>query len=246
MSKELSAIRRDIIEMGYRAKTSHTASSLSVVDILWTIYEVKRPQDKVILSKGHASAALYAVLVAKGLMPREYLAGFDVNDGLLPKHVDMTVSDSIDASAGSLGHGASIGLGMAIADSSRNVYVVMGDGEMGEGAVWEAIAYSGANKIKNLKLIIDHNGLQILGSTKDTHGDNFVGKLRAFGHDSVEVDGHDPDSLTAALKGPATAVIARTIKGKGASFMENRLEWHGKFPTDEQYVAVMKELENAQ
>jgi transketolase len=246
MRNELSEIRRNIVRMAHDARASHVGSALSVVEILWAVYGVKRPGDKLILSKGHASAALYAVLAQRGELPAAVLEKcYYVDGGMLPGHLDMASSESISASAGSLGHGAGLGLGMALADRCRSVYVVLGDGECDEGSVWEAAEYSGARKVKNLKFIIDNNGLQIFGRTKDINGDNFAAKFRAFGHEVAEVDGHDVAALSAALKGSASVVVARTVKGRGVSFMENRPEWHGRVPDDDDLARALGELGDA-
>jgi transketolase len=246
MERELLEIRRNIVRMAHDAKASHVGSALSAVEILWAVYEVKGPADKLVLSKGHASAALYAILAQRGELSCDLLKKcYYIDGGLLPGHLDMTSSKGISASAGSLGHGAGLGLGMALADKSRNVYVVLGDGECDEGSVWEAAEYAGAHKVGNLKLIVDNNGLQIFGRTKDMNGDNFAAKFRSFGHEVAEVNGHDVEALSKALRGPASAIVAHTIKGRGVSFMEDRAEWHSRVPSDADLARALEELSHA-
>jgi transketolase len=246
MRKELLEIRRNIVRMAHDAKASHVGSALSVVEILWAIYGVKRPADKLVLSKGHASAALYAVLAQMGGLPKDMLKEcYYIDGGMLPGHLDMASNKEISASAGSLGHGAGLGLGMALADKKRRVYVVLGDGECDEGSVWEAAEYAGAHKVGNLKFVIDNNGLQIFGRTKDMNGDNLAMKFWAFGHEVAEVNGHDVGEISTALKGPASVIVAHTVKGRGVSFMENRAEWHGRVPDDGDLARALEELGDA-
>jgi len=256
MISPIAKIRKNIVLMAARAKAQHIGGALSVADILWVLYgkvvditpkNLKSlVRDKVILSKGHSSAALYAVLAEKGLIPKEWLDKYYTDGGVLPGHLDSGVSPAIDATAGALGHGLPIGLGMALAEPKRRVFVIVGDGEMNEGSNWEAIMFAGTKKVKNLCLIIDYNGLQLMGATKDIiDNGHFARTLPGFGFDTEVVDGHDHVALEKALKKTGAkprAIIAKTIKGKGVSFMENKFEWHSLRLDDKQIEAALKEL----
>lgn len=254
-------IRKSILYMTYYSKSSHVGSCLSIVDILYILYfkilniDPKNPQtvdrDKFILSKGHGSAALYATLAARGFFPLDYLDKFYIDNGILPGHLDMMAVPGIDASAGSLGHGLSIGLGMAIANRQTNnpgkIFVLLGDGECNEGSVWEAVMLAGSLGLMNLTAIVDYNKLQSFGRTDEViNQKNMSERWRSFGWDAYDVDGHDLEELegifTSIQKGPKV-VVAHTIKGKGVSFMENRLEWHYKSPNAEQYEHALREIE---
>jgi transketolase len=255
------AIKKSILHMTHYSCSSHVGSCLSIADILYTLYfrvlqvdprePLKSDRDRFILSKGHGSAALYATLAEKGFFPRENLDRFYVNGGMLPGHLDMLAVPGVEASAGSLGHGLSIGVGMAIANrqarNSGRVFVLLGDGECNEGSVWEAVMLAGSLQLSNLTAIVDYNKLQSFGRTNEViNQENMAERWRAFGWEPHEVDGHDLDALERAFgarqDGPK-AVIAHTVKGKGVSFMEDRLEWHYKSPNDEQYARAIKELE---
>jgi transketolase len=211
--------------------------------------KVKSPdRDIFILSKGHNSAALYVTLAHAGFFPLEYLNKYYIDDGLLPGHLDMTKVAGIECSSGSLGHGASIGLGFAIAKNrNRNdghVYVLMGDGECNEGSVWEAVMLAATLKQKSFTLIIDYNHLQGMGrDVIDQH--NLGERFAAFGFKVHEISGHDISQIVPVLQdydGPV-AVIAHTIKGYGVSFTADRLEWHYKSPDDTQLEQALKELD---
>jgi transketolase len=260
MNETVCSIRKSILEMMHYSKSSHIGGCFSVVEILYTLYfdvlnidpqdPKKTNRDIFILSKGHSSAALYATLAYRGFFPKEWLDRYYIDDGLLPGHLDMSVVPGIECSAGSLGHGLPIGLGMAIArlrrEESGRVYVLLGDGECNEGSVWEAVMLAATLKVKNLTLIVDYNHLQGMGrDVIDQH--NLSIRFSDFGWKSVNVDGHNLSSLKTALTNVdptlPTAVIAHTIKGKGVSFMEDRLEWHYKSPNDEQSCAALSELE---
>jgi len=209
----------------------------------------KSERDIFILSKGHCSAALYATLAHRGYFPREWLDRYYVDDGLLPGHLDMTTVPGVECSAGSLGHGLPIGLGMATAKqrqkASGRVFVLLGDGECNEGSVWEAVMLAGTLKTANLTAIVDFNHLQGMGrDVIDQH--NLVSRFSDFGWEAVEVDGHDCEALRSVLSAPTSdrpkAIIAHTIKGRGISFMEDKLEWHYKSPNDDQFSSALGEL----
>lgn len=254
--QELNRIRADIVRMAHYSYASHVGAALSVVDILYVLYtEIcditaenadEEDRDRVILSKGHASTALYAVLAHKGIIPRDALDRYYINGGVLPGHLDCEAVRGVDCSAGSLGHGAPVGLGMAMGRPGRKVYVVMGDGECNEGSVWEAVMLAGKLSLPNLTFIIDNNNLQGFGKADEiVHSENLVQALSAWGLDTYEVDGNDPDALADVLHRPGKgtkAIVAHTIKGKGVSYMENRLEWHYKSPNDEQLKQALSEL----
>lgn len=256
----LKNITTAILHMVHYSHSSHIGSCLSIVHILYTLYfkilnidpqhPPKTDRDKFLLSKGHSSAALYAVLAERGFFPKEYLEKFYINGGLLPGHVDMTVASGLEASTGSLGHGLAIGLGMAIANQQLHnpgrIYVLLGDGECNEGSVWEAVMLAAHLKLSNLTVIVDCNHLQGFGKTKEViNQENLPERWRAFGWEVYEVDGHDIDELTRTCNHPQQGpkvLIAYTIKGKGVSFMENQLAWHYKSPTDEEYTLALNEL----
>ncbi len=248
--------------MMHYSKSSHIGSCLSIVDILYTLYfkvlqidpkdAKKKDRDKFILSKAHASAALYSTLAERGFFSKDYLERYYIDAGILPGHLDMEAVPGVESSGGSLGHGLPIGLGMAIANmkdkNPGKVFVLLGDGECNEGSVWEAIMLASTLKIPNLTAIVDFNKLQGFGFTRDIIDQtNLAERFKAFGWDVFETDGHNPEALEKAFKKPQNgpkAVIASTIKGKGISFMENKLEWHYKSPNDEQFAQALKELES--
>ncbi len=259
--KEATKIRRSVLKLVHYSQASHVGSSLSICDILYVLYfrilnvDPKDPEksdrDKFILSKAHASVALYSVLAMKGFFPKEDLENYYINDGLLPGHLDRTRTPGIEISAGSLGHGLSIGVGMAQAnrldENPGRVFVLMGDGECNEGSVWEAAMMGSALKLENITAIIDFNALQGFYKTAELiDAESMAARWKAFGGEVIEVDGHDCDGVEEALKKPQNgprAVIAHTIKGKGVSYMENKLEWHYRSPSDEQYEQALKELD---
>ena len=253
----VKAMRKEIFRMMHYSRSSHIGGCLSCIDILYTLYfkimdcekiKTKSPdRDIFIMSKGHNSVALYVTLACAGFFPRDYLSKYYIDDGFLPGHLDMTQINGIECSSGSLGHGASIGLGFAIAkdrnNNSGHVYVLMGDGECNEGSVWEAVMLAATLKQKNYTLIIDFNHLQGMG--RDVINQYNLGeRFTAFGFDVKEIDGNDSEQLTKVLlerKGPS-AVIAHTIKGYGVSFTENKLEWHYQSPNDKELELALKEL----
>ncbi|UUZ86508.1 transketolase [Paenibacillus sp. P26] len=204
------------------------------------------------LSKGHGSAALYATLSERGFFSKELLNKYYIDNGILPGHLDMEAVPGIEVSAGSLGHGLSLGVGMAIANrqskNSGHVYVLLGDGECNEGSVWEAIMLASSLNLTNLTAIVDYNKLQGYGRTNDIiNQENMKERWSAFGWDVHVVDGHSVMQLTDVFINKSQqrprVIIADTIKGKGISFMEDKLEWHYKSPNDEQYQLAMEELE---
>jgi transketolase len=253
----IKELRKDIFRMMHYSKSSHIGGCLSCIDILYSLYfkvmdcekiKTKSPnRDIFILSKGHNSAALYVILSHAGFFPLEYLNKYYIDDGLMPGHLDMTKVAGIECSSGSLGHGASIGLGFAIAKNrSRNgghVYVLMGDGECNEGSVWEAVMLAATLKQKNYTIIVDFNHLQGMG--RDVIDQNNLGeRFVAFGFKVCEINGNDIKEIIPALQyhdGPL-AIIAHTIKGYGVRFTEDKLEWHYKSPDDVQLDIALKEL----
>jgi transketolase len=255
-----TAARRHVLGMKHRSGSSHAGSALSIVDILAVLYfrvlavqpgdPTNPDRDRFILSKGHASAALYATLALRGFFPESRLDGFFRNNGALPGHVDMTAAPGIEASSGSLGHGLSLGIGMAIAlrkdAPHRRVFVLCGNGEMDEGSVWEAIMFASRFRLGNLVLVVDHNRLQGYATEGEAYLQPLVERIRSFGWDAVEANGHDHEALEHELlrrSDRPLAIVANTIKGKGVSFMEDQFVWHYRSPNAEQYAAAIKELE---
>lgn len=210
-------------------------------------------RDRLVLSKGHAAPALYSVLSLRGYFPREDLLNLRKVGGYLQGHPDMKHTPGVEMSTGSLGQGISAACGMALAgktdSSDARIYAILGDGETEEGEVWEAFMFAAHYKLDNLCAVIDWNGLQIDGPIAEVMNPApYEEKLRAFGWNTVSADAHDFDSLEKAFevakacKGKPTAIIAKSVKGKGVSFMENNVSWHGAAPNDEQFAAAMAEL----
>ena len=259
MNKELKAIKKDILRMAHYSHASHIGAALSVVDMIYVLYSrvanilpmesAFDKRDKFILSKAHASSAFYSVLAHLNFIPKEWLNRYYIDGGILPAHLDRTISPFVDISAGSLGHGLSVGIGMAIADKKHNVYVFLGDGECNEGSVWEALMSAGQLKLKNLVIGIDFNGLQAFGYGKDIlDQSNLSERLKSFGLDAFDCDGHDLDAIEQALKKTSDrtkAIVFHTVKGHGVSFMENSLLWHYRSPNDDQLTQALKEIDNA-
>lgn len=263
--KEISKkVRISIIEQVYNAKSGHPGGSLSCADILTVLYfnqmninekEPKAPlRDRFVLSKGHCAPALYGTLAERGFFEKEKLKEFRKIDGNLQGHPDMNKVPGVDMTTGSLGQGLSVANGMALSSKLNHdgyrVYCLLGDGEIEEGQVWEAAMTSHKYKLDNLCAIVDYNNLQIDGNVKDVKGlDNLEGRFKAFGFNTIVIDGHSIDQLIDAFesaklcKGAPTVIIAKTIKGKGVSFMENKAEWHGRAPSKEEYEEAIKELE---
>lgn len=256
-------IRKGIVEGTHAAKSGHPGGSLSIADMMAYLYfeemniDPKDPQaadrDRFVLSKGHCAPALYATLANRGFFPVEELKTLRKYGSRLQGHPDMTLTPGVDMSAGSLGLGISSACGMALAGKRRNapyrVYTIVGDGESEEGQVWEACMFAGHYHLDNLCVIVDWNGLQIDGPIAEVmNSAPHAEKLRAFGFHVISIDGHDFDAIEAAFrearetKGQPTAIVAKTVKGKGVSFMENQVGWHGKAPDDAQYAAAMAEL----
>ncbi len=258
-------LRRDIITMIHEAGSGHPGGSLSVLDILVVLYYVimkndpknhlDPERDKLVLSKGHACPALYAVLADRGFFPPGWLASLRKIDSPLQGHPDMRKIPGVEMSTGSLGQGLSAANGMALAarldGSRRRVYVILGDGEIQEGQVWEAAMTAAHYRLDNLTAFLDYNGLQIDGWIRDVKSpEPVVEKWRSFGWNVLEVDGHDYTSLLEVItrahlqKGMPTMIVAHTVKGKGVSFMENQIDWHGRAPDAEEYRQALAELEN--
>lgn len=264
LEKIAKQIRKNIVMQVYTAKSGHPGGSLSCADILTVLYfnqlniDEKNPKakqrDRFVLSKGHCSPALYATLAKRGFFEEEKLSTFRSVDGNLQGHPDMNKVPGVDMTTGSLGQGLSVANGMALSSKLNHdgyrVYCLLGDGEIEEGQVWEAAMTSHKYKLDNLCAIVDYNNLQIDGNVKDVKGlDNLEGRFKAFGFNTIVVDGHSIDQLMDAFesaklcKGAPTVIIAKTIKGKGVSFMENKAEWHGKAPSKEEYEEAINELE---
>jgi len=256
-------IRIDILKMLNRAGSGHTGGSLSAVEIITALYfskmrhDPKQPhweeRDRFILSKGHAAPALYATLARAGYFPREELMTLRKLGSHLQGHPDMKTTPGVEVSTGSLGQGLSMGNGMALSaridGKDTRVYVLMGDGEQQEGQVWEAAMTSSHYKIDNLCGIVDRNGLQIDGSTKEIMNiDPLVNKWEAFGWHVTAIDGHNFKEIINALdvaetvKGLPSMIIANTVKGKGVSIFENKVKYHGVAPTDEELEIALSEL----
>jgi len=252
-----SQIRRTIIEMANRSKSPHVGSCLSCSDILAVLYdnilrlEPWNNRDICILSKGHAAMSLYSILHVKGILTEQDIKGYYQDNGTLPAHLDRCPEKGIEVSAGSLGHGFNMGLGMAYSfkkqNSDRKVYAVIGDGESQEGSIWEGALFAGGLALDNFTAIMDHNNLQGYGRPTEICAFEPVReKWCAFGWHAIEVDGHDHEALNAALRedaqGKPKIVIAKTTKGKGVSFMEDQLIWHYYIVTDEHKRQALEEL----
>ena len=265
LEKIANNVRMDILEEVYNAKSGHIGGAFSIADILTVLYfnemniDAKIPdspdRDRLVLSKGHASAALYSVLAEKGYIDKKELKTFRNIDSNLQGHPDMNKVPGVDMTTGSLGQGLSVANGMALSSKldSRGyrVYCILGDGELQEGQVWEAAMTAEKYQLDNLCVIVDANELQLTDSTMNVKGINYNDieqKFRAFGFQTVVIDGHNIESIIRALtiaemtKGKPTAIICKTIKGKGVSFMENQVDWHGKAPNDKEYEMAVKEL----
>ena len=265
LKKIANKIRMDIIQEIYYAKSGHPGGALSCADILTVLYfnemnidELKpndENRDRFVLSKGHASAALYATLAEKCYFPKEELITFRNISSYLQGHPDMKHIPGVDMSTGSLGQGLSVANGMALASKmdkkGYRVYCLLGDGELEEGQVWEAAMTASKYNLDNLCAIVDCNELQLIGKTDDIKGlniDDIENKFKSFGFNTLRIDGNNIDSIISALmkaeqtKGMPTCIIAKTVKGKGVSFMENKPEWHGKAPSDEEFKRAIDEL----
>ena len=265
LSKICRQVRRDIINMTANAGSGHPGGSLSVTDLMVSVFynhmridpkDPKNPdRDRFVLSKGHCAPCYYAILAELGFISRDEFKNFRQLHSILQGHPDCKKVPGIDASTGSLGQGCSIAVGMALGAKMQKkdirVYTILGDGECQEGQIWEALMSAAHYKLDNLTVIIDNNGLQIDGKNDDVMSlGDLAAKIRAFGLDLIELpDGHDLDAIEAALSaktapGKPKCILAHTIKGKGVSFMENQVGWHGKAPNEEQRAQALKDMED--
>ena len=256
-------IRKDIIEEVYNAKSGHPGGSLSIADIMAVLYfnelriDEKNPRwderDRLVLSKGHCSPALYAALAERGFFDKEDLKSFRKIESNLQGHPDLNKVPGVDMTSGSLGQGLSVANGMAIAGKMDNkdyrVYTILGDGEIEEGQVWEAAMTANKYKLDNLCVIVDNNNLQIDGTIEEVMSSYPIDeKFKSFGFNVLTIDGNNIEEILNGFeiakqtKNKPTCIIAKTIKGKGVSFMENKAEWHGKAPNEEEYEEAMKNL----
>ena len=266
LQKVANEVRKGIITSVHAAKAGHPGGSLSAADIFTYLYfeemnvdpkdPKKADRDRFVLSKGHTAPGLYSALAQKGYFPVEDLETLRHLGSYLQGHPDMKHIPGVDMSSGSLGQGISAAVGMAIAGKMDNadyrVYTLLGDGEIQEGQVWEASMMAGFRKLDNLVVIVDNNNLQIDGAIDEVCSPYPIDKkFEAFNFHVINIDGNDFDQIDAAFKeakatkGMPTAIIAHTVKGKGVSFMENQVGWHGTAPNDEQYAVAMAELEKA-
>lgn len=266
LEKMANEIRKDIVTAVHSAKSGHPGGSLSSADIFTYLYfeemnvDPANPKwedrDRFVLSKGHVAPGLYSTLAEKGYFPKEDLKTLRHTGSYLQGHPDMKHIHGIDMSSGSLGQGVSVAVGMAAAGKydkkDYRVYTLTGDGEIQEGQIWEAAMWAGHRKLDNLVVIVDNNNLQIDGSVEDVCSPYPIDKkFEAFNFHVINIDGNDFDQIRAAFKearetkGMPTAIIAKTVKGKGVSFMENAAGWHGKAPNDEEYEIAMADLEKA-
>jgi transketolase len=266
LMKTANEIRKGIVTALHSAKAGHPGGSLSATEIFTYLYfeemnvdpkdPKKADRDRFVLSKGHTAPGLYSTLAQKGFFPKEDLVTLRHTGSYLQGHPDMKHIPGVDMSSGSLGQGISAAVGMAIAGKLDNadyrVYTLLGDGEIQEGQVWEASMLAAHKKLDNLVVIVDNNNLQIDGAITEVNSPYPIDKkFEAFNFHVINIDGNDFDQIDAAfkeaktVKGQPTAIIAKTVKGKGVSFMENQVGWHGKAPNDEEYKIAMEELEKA-
>ncbi|MDY6850575.1 MAG: transketolase [Thermodesulfobacteriota bacterium] len=263
LKEKAKLIRKDILAVAYRSKSGHIGSSFSIVEILVALYFghfspnpqdlLSEDRDRFILSKGHGCPALYAALLHKGLISEDVFCGFAMDGGALEQHPTRRLEWGIEVSTGSLGHGLSIGAGMALAaghdKKDYRVFVLMSDGESNEGSIWEAALFGAHQKLDNLVAVVDYNKMQALGKTKDVIGlEPLADKWRSFGWAVKEVDGHDIGQLIQAFEdvpfeqGRPSAVIAHTVKGRGVCFMEDDLLWHYRCPDEDEYKKALGEI----
>ena len=266
LEKKANEVRQSIVTALHSAKSGHPGGSLSAADIMTYLYfeemnvDPKNPKmadrDRFVLSKGHVAPALYSVLAHKGYFPVEDLVTLRHTGSYLQGHPDMKHIPGVDMSAGSLGQGLSCAVGMAQAgkmdDKDYQVYAMCGDGEIQEGQIWEAAMWAGAHHLDNLTVIVDNNNLQIDGTVEEVCSPYPIDKkFEAFNFHVININGNDMEEIRNAfaeakkVKGMPVAIIAKTVKGKGVSFMENQVGWHGKAPNDEQYEQAMEELKKA-
>lgn len=258
-------VRKGIITAVHSAKSGHPGGSLSAADIMTYLYfeemnvdpeePKKADRDRFVLSKGHVAPALYSTLAQRGFFPKEDLVQLRKTGSYLQGHPDMKGTAGVDMSSGSLGQGISVAVGMALSaglsGESYRVYTLLGDGEIQEGQVWEAAMFAGFRKLDNLVVIVDNNNLQIDGPVDEVCSPYPIDeKFKAFNFHVINVDAHDFTELARAFeearntKGQPTAIIAKSIKGKGVSFMENNVKWHGSAPNDEEFKIAMADLED--
>ena len=258
--------RMGIIEGVFNAKSAHPGGSLSCVDIITYLYfhhmniDPQNPKaedrDRFVLSKGHAAPALYSVLALKGFFPVEQLKTLRKSDSMLQGHPSIKYTPGVDMCTGSLGQGISAACGMALGaklgGKNYRVYTILGDGEIQEGQVWEAAMFASAKGLDNLVAVVDNNGLQIDGKVSEVNSPYPIAeKFKAFGWNVIEICAHSFDEIDAAFnaaaefKGKPSAIIAGSVKGKGVSFMEDQVSWHGTAPNAEQYAQAMNELSQA-
>lgn len=263
LMKHANEVRKGILTAVYNAKSGHPGGSLSATEIYTYLYfeemnvdpisPKKEDRDRFVLSKGHAAPGYYSTLANRGFFPVEDLKTLRHVGSYLQGHPDMKHIPGVDMSSGSLGQGISVAVGMAISgklyENPYRVYTLVGDGEIQEGQVWEALMLAAHRKLDNLVVIIDNNNLQIDGEISSVNSPYPIDKkLDAFNFNVISIDGNDFDEIDVAFKkaretkGRPTAILARTIKGKGVSFMENKASWHGTAPNEEQYLMAMKEL----
>jgi len=255
--------RMGIVEGVYNAKSGHPGGSLSCVDIITYLYfnhmnvdpidPKNENRDRFVLSKGHAAPALYSVLALKGYFPQEWIKTLRKSDSNLQGHPSIKYTPGVDMCTGSLGQGISAACGMALgaklAGKDFRVYTILGDGEIQEGQVWEAAMYASAKGLDNLVAVVDNNNLQIDGTVAEVNSPYPIGeKFKAFGWNVIEIDAHSFDEIDAAFnaarefKGKPTCIVAKSIKGKGVSYMEDKVNWHGVAPKQEEYEQAMQEL----
>ena len=254
MTEMAKNIRKKILEISCKVKSAHIGSNLSCADIFSALYfnilnlENFEKRDIFILSKAHSALALYVSLYYKGLMSEENLHKYYINGGLLPAHTDRKTNNYVEISAGSLGHGLPIAVGLALAlkAQKRKVFCLMGDGEIQEGSVWEAAMLSSNLKLNNLICLVDYNNLQGYQNTKELL-EPLDNKWKSFGYECVSIDGHNEKELIKAIKDyentqKPLCIICKTTKGKGVSFMENKLEWHYYSLSNDEYKKALEEL----
>jgi transketolase len=266
LKKTANEVRKNIVTAVYHAHSGHPGGSLSAADILTYLYfeemnidprnPKKADRDRFVLSKGHAAPGWYSVLAERGYFDKEELKGLRHVGCFLQGHPDMKHTPGVDMSSGSLGQGISAAVGMALAgkmdNASYRVYTLLGDGEIQEGQVWEAAMLAANHKLDNLVVIVDNNNLQIDGTVEDVNSPYPIDeKFKAFKFHVININGNDFQDIERAFQearehsGQPTAIIAKTVKGKGVSFMENQVGWHGKAPNEEEYQIAMRDLEKA-
>ncbi len=260
LQKTANEVRKGIVRAVHSAKAGHPGGSLSAADLFTYLYfeemnidpenPKKEDRDRFVLSKGHTAPGLYSVLAHRGFFPVEELLTLRHVGSRLQGHPCMQETPGVDMSSGSLGQGLSAAVGMGLAAKAYRTYALLGDGEIQEGQIWEAAMFAGARKLDNLAVIVDNNGLQIDGKIEDVCSPYPIDKkFEAFNFHVINIDAHNFDEIRAAMKearetkGQPTAIIMKSTKGKGVSFMENNAGWHGKAPSDEEFAVAMADLE---